>query len=180
VRAVENRSERLLHHAEKQKVFGWFCTYTPVELIHAAGFLPVRIYGGTIRVEQAGSLVPNFVCPYMRTALERALRGEFKYLSGVIQGYTCDTPCGMMSIWEENAGPGLFHTVPLPYNSGQSAKIFYAHALKELIDKLADVGGRVTPASLERSLDLYAEIRENLLRLYELRLGNMVITGKRF
>jgi benzoyl-CoA reductase/2-hydroxyglutaryl-CoA dehydratase subunit BcrC/BadD/HgdB len=81
--AVGNRAERLTRHAEKQKVLGWFCTYTPIELIHAAGFLPVRIYGGTITVELAGNLVPNFVCPYMRTSLERALRGEYKYLSGV-------------------------------------------------------------------------------------------------
>ena len=175
VKAVNDRTERLIRHAQKQKVFGWFCTYTPIELIHAAGFLPVRIYGGTIRVEQAGSLVPNFVCPYMRTSLERALRGEYKYLSGVIQGYTCDTPCGMMSIWEENTGPGLFHTIPLPYNSGPSARTFYGHSLNELIDKLAGVGGKVTPASLERSLDLYAEIRRKLLHLYELRLQRIFV-----
>jgi benzoyl-CoA reductase/2-hydroxyglutaryl-CoA dehydratase subunit BcrC/BadD/HgdB len=173
--AVSNRAERLARHAEKQQALGWFCTYTPIELIHAAGFLPVRIYGGTIRVELAGSLVPNFVCPYMRTSLERALRGEYKYLSGVIQGYTCDTPCGMLSIWQENAGPGLFHTVPLPYNSGPGARTFYRHTLNELIDKLAGIGGRTDPASLERSLDLYAEIRRTLLRLYELRLRDIFV-----
>jgi benzoyl-CoA reductase/2-hydroxyglutaryl-CoA dehydratase subunit BcrC/BadD/HgdB len=173
--AVNSRTERLTRHAQKQKVFGWFCTYTPIELIHAAGFLPVRIYGGTIRVEQAGSLVPNFVCPYMRTSLERALRGEYKYLSGVIQGYTCDTPCGMMSIWQENTGPGLFHTIPLPYNSGPGARTFYGRSLNELIDKLAMLGGKATPASLERSLDLYAEIRRKLLGLYELRLRHIFV-----
>ena len=64
VAAVNNRTERLSRHAEKQKVFGWFCTYTPIELIHAAGFLPVRIHGGMIRIENAGSLVPNFMCPW--------------------------------------------------------------------------------------------------------------------
>jgi benzoyl-CoA reductase/2-hydroxyglutaryl-CoA dehydratase subunit BcrC/BadD/HgdB len=177
--AAGNRTGRLARHAEKQKVFGWFCTYTPIEVIHAAGFLPVRIYGGTIRVELAGSLVPNFVCPYMRTSLERALRGEYKYLSGVIQGYTCDTPCGMMNIWEENTGPGLFHTVPLPYNAGEGARDFYRHTLNELIDKLAGVGGKVTPASLGRSLDLYAEIRGNLLHLYELRLQDISLRSAR-
>ena len=175
VDAVNNRTERLARHARKQKVFGWFCTYTPIEFIHAAGFLPVRIYGGTIRVEQAGSLVPNFVCPYMRTSLERALRGEYKYLSGVIQGYTCDTPCGMMSIWEENTGPGLFHTIPLPYNSDENARTFYRHTLSELSDKLTGVGGKVTSASLGRSLDLYAEIRIKLLHLYELRLQGISV-----
>lgn len=173
VDAINDRTERLTHHAEKQKVLGWFCTYTPIELIHAAGFLPVRIYGGMIRVEQAGALVPNFVCPYMRTSLERALRGEYRYLSGVIQGYTCDVPCGMMSIWEENTGPGLFHTVPLPYNTGQGAREFYRHTLNELTGKLAEVGGMTGPDSLQRSLDLYAEIRKTLLRLHELRALGM-------
>jgi len=33
--AVTNRTERLFRHAEKQKVFGWFCTYTPIELIQS-------------------------------------------------------------------------------------------------------------------------------------------------
>ena len=177
--AVTNRTERLFRHAEKQKVFGWFCTYTPIELIHAAGFLPVRIYGGMIRIEQAGSLVPNFVCPYMRTSLERALRGEYRYLSGVIQGYTCDVPCGMMNIWEGNTGLGFFHTVPLPYNADESARAYYRHTLNELIDKLAGAGGRIDSTSLGRSLDLYAEIRNNLLRLHELRLRNIFVPSAR-
>jgi benzoyl-CoA reductase/2-hydroxyglutaryl-CoA dehydratase subunit BcrC/BadD/HgdB len=173
--AVNNRSDRLTRHAEKQKVLGWFCTYTPIELIHAAGFLPVRIYGGTITVERAGNLVPNFVCPYMRTSLERALRGEYKYLSGVIQGYTCDISCGMMNIWEANTGIGLFHTVPLPYNTGESARAFYRNTLNELIDKLAGAGGSIDSTTLGRSLDLYAEIRHNLLKLHELRLKNIFV-----
>ena len=171
--AVTNRAEWLTRHAKKQKVFGWFCTYTPIELIHAAGFLPVRIYGGMTTVEQAGSLVPNFVCPYMRTSLERAMRGEYKYLSGVIQGYTCDISCGMMNIWEENTGIELFHTVPLPYNSNESARAFYRLTLEEMADKLNAVGRKVDDTSLARSIDLYAEIRGKLLRLHELRLQNI-------
>jgi len=30
-----------------KKIIGYFCTYTPIEIIHAAGFLHVRILGGT-------------------------------------------------------------------------------------------------------------------------------------
>jgi benzoyl-CoA reductase/2-hydroxyglutaryl-CoA dehydratase subunit BcrC/BadD/HgdB len=167
--AVSSRPERLRQQSEFQKVFGWFCTYTPIELIHAAGFLPARIYGGAMSIGQAGSLVPNFVCPYMRASLERALQGEYSYLSGVVQGYTCDVPCGMMSIWAENCGPGLFHTVPLPYNSSEDAREYLKHALHELIDKLNASGGDITDASIENSLDLYAKIRSSLLHLYELR-----------
>lgn len=179
--AVRERAERLPRHAEKQKVFGWFCTYTPIELIHAAGFLPVRIHGGATPIKLANTLVPDFVCPYMRTSLERALQGEYKYLSGVIQGYTCDTPCGIMSIWEENCGPGLFHSVPLPYNTTESAKSFYRETLTELTQKLAACGGKRDANSLERSLDLYRDIRNCLLHLHELRFQNrLALTAGEF
>jgi len=172
---VNNRDTPLPRHSEKQKVFGWFCTYTPIGLIHAAGFLSVRICGGMTTVEEAGNLVPNFVCPYMRTSIERALRGEYKYLSGVIQGYTCDISCGMMNIWEANTGLAVFHTVPLPYNTGDSARAYYRQTLNELIDKLAGADGRIDSTTLGRSLDLYAEIRKNLLLLHELRLRNIFV-----
>jgi len=179
--AVRNRNERLSQCAQKQKILGWFCTYTPIELIHAAGFLPVRIYGGAIQITQAGALIPNFVCPYMRASLERALRGEYRYLSGIVQGYTCDVPCGVMSIWEENAGPGLFHTIPLPYNNNEHARAFYRQTVAELVDKLAGIGGRMDSISLRKSLDLYAAIRSNQLRLHEARTRNRLpITAGEF
>jgi benzoyl-CoA reductase subunit C len=106
----------------------------------------------------------------MRTSLERALNGEYRYLSGVIQGYTCDVSCGLMNIWEENVQPGLFHTVPLPYNTGENAHAFYRETLNELIRKLAAAGGKINASSLERSLDLYRDMRNNLLHLHGLRL----------
>jgi benzoyl-CoA reductase/2-hydroxyglutaryl-CoA dehydratase subunit BcrC/BadD/HgdB len=172
VDAVREREERLSRQAQKQKVFGWFCTYTPIELVHAAGFLPVRIYGGMTQIEKANALVPNFICPYMRTSLERALRGEYKYLSGIIQGYTCDVACGMMNIWEENVRCGILHTVSLPYNTTESARSFYRETLTELVEKLTASGGKIDADSLERSLDLYRDIRSSLLRLHELRFQN--------
>ena len=39
-----------------RKVFGYFCNYTPEEIIHAAGILPVRVRGATENVDRAGSI----------------------------------------------------------------------------------------------------------------------------
>ena len=177
--AIRGRAEFLSRQAQKQKILGWFCTYSPVELIHAAGFLPVRIHGGTIPIDKASALVPPFICPYMRTSLERTLQGEYRYLSGVIQGYTCDISCGLINIWEENVQPGLFHTVPLPYNTSEEARVFYREALNELIQKLASIGGKIDTGSLKRSLELYRDIRNNLLHLYELRCRNQLAFSAR-
>jgi bcr-type benzoyl-CoA reductase subunit C len=169
-KAVRDKKERLTALASGgRKVLGYLCTYTPVELIHAAGFVPVRILGGGISVERAASLTPTFICPYLRQALERALRGEYDFLSGVIQGYTCDVACGVINIWELNIPGELYHTVPMPYQDSPEARKYFRQALAELGERLSGIGGRLTDEALAASLDLYGEIRRLSLELYGMR-----------
>jgi benzoyl-CoA reductase/2-hydroxyglutaryl-CoA dehydratase subunit BcrC/BadD/HgdB len=152
-----------------KKIIGYFCTYTPVEILHAAGFLPVRIWGGVGRAEKAYSLVPNFICPYMRLSLEGALSGEFSFLTGIVQGYTCDVACGLVNIWKDNFKMDLCHSLPLPYNDNRDARIFLRAGLHELIGKLMQIGKGFTDESLEESLTLYEEIRSILAWIFDRR-----------
>ncbi len=168
--AVRDQKERLTNLASGgRKVLGYFCTYTPIELIHAAGFVPVRILGGGTTIERAASLTPTFICPYLRQALEKALRGEYDFLSGLIQGYTCDVACGLINIWELNIPGELYHTVPLPYQDSADARKYFRQVLGELGERLNGIGGRLTDEALAASLDLYGEIRRLSLELYRLR-----------
>lgn len=180
--AVAHKDERLSALSEgTRKILGYFCTYTPIEMVHAAGFLPVRIFGETGRVDSADSLVPNFVCPYMRRALEKRLKGEYDYLSGVVQAYTCDVACGMMNIWEENIAGLFYHTVPMPYNDNRAARKFFRSALEEFSMKLGGIGGKITDDSLDLSLTLYGKIRTSVLRLYDLRnSGTLPLSASQF
>lgn len=170
VESVLLRESRLKDAASKgKKVIGYFCTYTPVELIHAAGFIPVRIWGGARSVQKAYSLVPSFICPYMRLSLEGALEGEFQFLSGIVQGYTCDVACGVVNIFRENFGMEMVHNLALPYNDNRDARQFLGSGLKELREKLTRMGGVVTEASLEESVALYEEIRSILSGLFAMQ-----------
>ncbi len=161
-----------------RKIIGYFCTYTPVEIIHACGFIPVRIWGGTGHVEKAYSLVPNFICPYMRLSLEGALNNEFSFLSGIVQGYTCDVACGVVNIWKDNFSLELCHSLPLPYNDNQDARVFLRAGIEELACKLTQMGGRLTDESLKDSLALYEEIRTILAWIFRRRAqGNLPLTA---
>ncbi|MEZ4577583.1 MAG: 2-hydroxyacyl-CoA dehydratase family protein [Desulfobacterales bacterium] len=40
--------------------------------------------------EKAFQHVPDFICPYMKRALEKSLTGDYDFLSGLVQGYSCD------------------------------------------------------------------------------------------
>ena len=155
--------------AEGGKIVGYFCTYTPVEILHACGFLPIRIIGGAGRVEDAYSLVPDFICPFMKRALERALAGEYDYLTGLVQGYSCDVTCGMMSIWENNLPIHFSYQVAIPYNDTTSSRGFFREELQSLIKKLAVYGGNFCESTLADSVETYNRIRGITARLYQLK-----------
>lgn len=153
-----------------KRILGYFCTYTPVELIHACGIIPVRVMGGAGRVDKAYALTPEFICPYMRLSLERALAGEYDFLSGLVQGYSCDAACGLVNIWAENIRGEIFTSVPLPYNDTPESRKFLRANLEELVEKLQKtIGGVYSEAALEESLALYGGNRKVVLDLYESR-----------
>ena len=180
--AIANATEQLRAEAARgRKVIGYFCTYTPVEVIHAAGFLPVRILGGEGQIDRALALVPNFICPPLLRSLDRALAGGYDFLSGIVQGYTCDVACGLVNVWEENIGGQLFHSIPLPYGDGPEARRYFRSLMDELSEKLVDLGGVVTEESLSASLDLYGSIRHLMLDFYEKRYdGKLPLTAGEF
>lgn len=169
-RILAESDERLCELASQGKrLIGYFCTYTPVELIHASGFIPVRIMGGAGITEKAYTLVPDFICPYLRKAVEKGLNGAYNCLTGIVQGYTCDVTCGLVNIWEENMGAKISHLLPLPYIDQPEARSFLKAGLLELVGKLDQAGGEFSEKRLGDAMNLYAGIRTLMLELYALR-----------
>ena len=154
---------------DRQKCIGYICTHTPVEIIHAAGFIPVRLSGGPGEVARAYGQVPDFLCPFLKRIMEKAIDGAYAGLAGLVQGYTCDAACGMTNILGKYLEGGIVCSLPIPYNRGPEARVFFRSALDELTDRLNRIGGNFTEAALARSLLLYGRIRRHLLTLYERR-----------
>ncbi len=167
VRNMDQELQTLV--SEGKRLIGYFCTYTPVELIHASGFIPVRIMGETETIEKAYTLIPEFICPYMRKVVERGLSGSYKCLDGLVQGYTCDAACGVANIWEANMGADLFHILPLPYVDQLESRSFLRSGLEDLSEILKHAGGDFSLERLACSLDIYGKIRTLMSELYELR-----------
>ncbi|HEY9162165.1 MAG TPA: 2-hydroxyacyl-CoA dehydratase family protein [Desulfomonilia bacterium] len=167
---VRNMDQELQTLAsEGKRLIGYFCTYTPVELIHASGFIPVRILGDAGTVEKAYTLTPDFICPYLRKAVEKGLNGSYKCLDGLVQGYTCDAACGVANIWEANMGADPFHILPLPYVDQDESRSFLRSGLEDLAEILKRAGGDFSQERLADSLDIYGRIRTLMSELYEIR-----------
>ncbi|MFZ5568846.1 MAG: 2-hydroxyacyl-CoA dehydratase subunit D [Thermodesulfobacteriota bacterium] len=168
----QQHAERLRgRSAAGEKCIGYFCTYTPIEILHAAGYIPVRITGGRGPLENAYSLAPDFICPFMKRSLEKAIRGEYDYIDGVVQAYTCDVACGLLNIWKENFPGGRYHQIAFPYHDNSMARTYLRRELENLLHKLSAGAGQVTEAALSAAVGLYDDIRLRLNSLHERRLN---------
>lgn len=174
-RIVQNRAEYLreLKRQTDRRIFGYFCTYTPEELLHAAGIHPVRLFGGTEDITQADTLIQSFVCPFARGVLDTALKGGFDFLDGIVHAYTCDATCGLFGIMQRNISLDFYYMLALPYFLNESSARFCVRELEKLKEALEQhTGTSISDESLSESIELYNRKRSVLKRLYALRASN--------
>jgi len=114
----------------------------------------------------------------MKLSLEKALGGHYDFLSGLVQGYSCDAACGLVNIWKDIFKDRLFHSIPIPYNNNLESRAYYRSAILELVGRLETIGGHFSEADLKNSMDLYSRIRRLQLELYDhRRKGNAAVSS---
>ncbi|HEY3316067.1 MAG TPA: 2-hydroxyacyl-CoA dehydratase family protein [Bacillota bacterium] len=148
---------------------GYFCTYTPEELILAAGFHPVRILAEPGPAGPVDGYIQSFACSFARSCLDRALRGEYEDLEGVVFTATCDSLRNVAEAWRRYVPQGFFHFMNFP--ARLDAPGVEAFAATELAGLAAALGGDhgIEAARLPESAALMAEIRSLLAQLWEYR-----------
>jgi len=167
---ASKNTERLARAAAKGKpVIGYLCNYTPVELIYACGFIPLRITGGPGPLDRAYDLLPDFVCPFLKRVTEKALNKEFAFISGIVQGYTCDAACGVVKVLEKNISGNIFEVIPFPYIDSTDSRQYFRNTLTSVKDKLEGLGGSFSDKALDKSIELYSKIRQIIDSLYDIR-----------
>ena len=72
--------------APGRKAIGYMPIYVPRELIHAAGMLPVGIFGGGDRLEiiRGDAYFQSYICHIPRSTIELALSGRLDGLDGTL------------------------------------------------------------------------------------------------
>lgn len=72
--------------------FAVFPVYAPLEIIHAAGLMPVGLFGAGNQVEisHADSRFQSFICSIAKSTLELFLRGDMKDFEGAVFSSICE------------------------------------------------------------------------------------------
>lgn len=150
--------------------FGVFPVYAPVEIIHAAGLLPVGLFGAGNKVElsHAESRFQSFICSIAKSTLELFLRDEMKAFEGAVFSSICDVARNLASVVRRNAAEAYIEYLHLPQNMYSAESANYAraeferfrHNLSRHLDR------PITDDAIRKSLEVYNEVRALTRRLY--------------
>ena len=155
------------------KIVGCYPVYTPVELIHAAGMLPVGIIGAGNRLEiaHADSRFQSFVCSIVKSTLELGLTERLKFLDGIVFHSICDPARNLGSVFKRNFSDLLVEYIHFPQNMTSPHTIEYLTAeYRRLARSYENLSGNaITDASLRKSIGVYNQQRSLLRQLYAIR-----------
>jgi len=180
-RACDQPRESIARYQKEtgRPAVGCFPEYCPEEIIHAAGLLPLGLWGGNIEISRAYSLLPPFACPLMQANMELALQGEYDGLAAVVVPILCDTLKSMGQNFIA-ALPAL-KTIPIVYpqmrriDAGVDFLTTEFGQLKREIERIA--GASITDLALAESIKIYNEHRRTMRLFAETaRFRTAVIT----
>ena len=159
----------------KSKIVGCYPVYTPVELIHAAGMLPVGVIGAGNRLEiaHADSRFQSFVCSIVKSTLELGLTNRLKFLDGIVFHSICDPARNLGSVFKRNFPDLMVEYIHFPQNMTSPHTIDYLIAEYKRVNVSYEQlsGKKITDEALRKSIALYNTQRRLVRELYAIREG---------
>jgi bcr-type benzoyl-CoA reductase subunit C len=141
-----------------RKAVGWVEPYAPEEIIHAAGCLPVGLWGGGTQLKSARTVLQPFACSIMQSVMELSLRGVYDGLAAVVFGAPCDTLKCMGQKWRGKCSAIQF-THPMNRRL-DCAGVFLVSEYETVRKKLRDLlSVEIGDAALEKSIAVYNDWR---------------------
>jgi bcr-type benzoyl-CoA reductase subunit C len=162
---------RALKKETGRTILGFFCSFTPEELIYAAGAVPFRLFGTRGEIRLADAHLQSYCCSLVRGGLETALNGSLDFLDGAVFPHTCDSIQRLSDIWRLNAGFTHHFDAVLPVKlNTDSARQYMIDVLSGFRQELETAFNRqISDTNLRDAIRDYNRIREKLKAVYELR-----------
>lgn len=141
--------------------------YAPEELIHAAGFLPVGIWGGQKSISKARAYLPPFACSIMQSVMEMQLEGAYDDLQAVLFSVPCDTLKCLSQKWK-GTSPVIVFTHP-QNRKIEAANAFLAEEFRLVREKLERIlGTDISDEAITNSIEVYNENRKAMREFSDL------------
>lgn len=156
-----------------RKVVGFMPVYVPRELIHAAGALPLGIFGGGDQLEviHGDAFYQSYICRIPRSTIELGISKRLDFVDGMLFPFVCDVIRNLSGLWQIMF-PDVyvkFFDTPQNYDIEVGGE-YYVRELVELKEGLETLAGRkITDEDLNNSIAVYNENRRLIREAYDLR-----------
>jgi benzoyl-CoA reductase subunit C len=151
------------------KVLGHFQVYFPEEIAHAAGMLPVKMFGASVETRIADSRFGSYLCSILKTCLEQVLSGRIE-LDMFVTHPICDAARNLAPIWGRNFDYPC-QILYLPQNPNSSYSVQYLkeeyERIQSIIEKVS--GNKITDDALRNSIAIFNTNRALLRKLYDIK-----------
>jgi len=156
---------------EGRKIMGYISALGPLEIISAAGFVPIRMKGDVHEpITKADAQMETIVCPFVRNIFDLALKGRYHYFDGMVIPHTCDSLSRTYDIWNYNLQLPYSHFLNVPHVTNIPSFEFFKEVLNTFIKSLERfTGNKISNENLTQAIKAYNQNRERMRGLYELR-----------
>lgn len=161
------------------KVFGYFETYMPEEIVYAAGILPVRL----LAKHKADDVTDKQMygnCYGTKDILNQFVKGDYNYIDGVINAEGCQWVFLTFKNIINNNPDYFNHYVFVPdYPDTRTSKSLLRSELAVFKEHIEEwTGKEITEADIDNAIDVYNTNRKLMRQIYELRKADKsVILG---
>lgn len=157
------------------KLAGCLCSYTPQEVLDAAGIASVSLCGTSEEsIPAAESILPKNLCPLIKSTYGFAYSEKcpYTYFSDIIIGETtCDGKKKMYELLNDIKETHILH-LPQSQERSYANDIWYKEVeiLKERLEE--KFGLEITDENLRKAAHTRNELRKAQLEMYELQLND--------
>lgn len=156
--------------ASKKKAIGCFPIYTPEEIVYAAGYLPIGMWGGKTEISLADKYLQRFCCSIMRSNLEFGMKGTYNMLKAVIIPAFCDTLKCVIENWKV-AVPQV-PVIPIVYPQNRMLESGFEYLIQEFTRVKEEVekikGSKISDDELDNAFHIYEMYRETMRNFVEI------------
>ncbi len=161
-------------------VIGYLSALTPVEILTAAGVVPIRLKGNVSEaITKADAHMETIVCPFVRNVFDAALKGRFAFLDGMVLPHQCDSMERTADVWSYNLNLPYWHFLNLPHVTDAPSMEFTREILRIFAGTLERfTGKKITDDALTQAIKAHNANRRAMRGLYGLRKADVpLISG---
>lgn len=158
------------HIAEGKRVVICAPVYTPDEIIHSMGMIPMGAWGADIEINEAKRYFPAFICSIMQSILELGIRGVYSGVCAIIIPSLCDSLKCLGENWKYAVPDIPFIPMTYPQNrADENGRRFTRVGYERVIRDLEEITGKkFSEMSLEKSIRIYNQHNDAMRYVTEL------------